>query len=202
MSKSVLFVQHDHVSPPSLLGAAFEQRGFDVEMFQVVPAERSHHPGVEVVFPDPAQYDVIVPMGARWSSYDLPLIGSWVEPETAMLLAADRAGVPVLGVCFGGQLLAQAHGGTVAASDRPELGWRSVESDEDFLAAGPWFQWHYDRWSLPAGAREIARNPAASQAFVIRRSLALQFHPELTTDMLQGWLANGGDHQLQALARS
>jgi len=60
-------------------------------------------------------------------------------------------------------------------------------------AGGPWFQWHYDRWELPPDARETARNEAASQAFVLRRNLALQFHPELTGDMLEGWLATGGD---------
>ncbi len=41
-------------------------------------------------------------------------------------------------------------------------------------------------------AREVARNRSASQAFVLRRSLAVQFHPELTSNMLAGWLGNGG----------
>jgi hypothetical protein len=39
---------------------------------------------------------------------------------------------------------------------------------------------------------EIARNAAASQAFVYRRNLAVQFHPELSPAMLEGWLSNGG----------
>jgi len=63
---------------------------------------------------------------------------------------------------------------------------------------GPWFEWHYDRWTLPPGAREIARSAAASQAFVLRRNLALQFHPELTGAMLAGWLDNGGEAQVRA----
>ena len=64
--------------------------------------------------------------------------------------------------------------------------------DETLVPDGPWFQWHYDRWALPPGATELARNPAASQAFVLRRNLALQFHPELTAASLDGWLENGG----------
>ena len=42
---------------------------------------------------------------------------------------------------------------------------------------------------------EVARNAAASQAFVLRRNLAVQFHPELTTTMLAGWLGNGGSEK-------
>ena len=64
--------------------------------------------------------------------------------------------------------------------------------DPDLIPTGPWFQWHSDRWQLPPGATEIARNPAASQAFVLRKNLAVQFHPELTSDMLRLWLNNGG----------
>ena len=60
------------------------------------------------------------------------------------------------------------------------------------MSSGEWFHWHYDRWTPPALATEIARNAAASQAFVLRRSLAVQFHPELGTAMLQGWLDQGG----------
>ena len=83
-------------------------------------------------------------------------------------------------------------------SSTPEIGWQPVHSDQEAVVpAGPWFQWHYDRWSLPPGAREVARNDAASQAFTLRRNLAVQFHPELTSTMLAGWLANGGEGQVR-----
>ncbi|MFF5083263.1 type 1 glutamine amidotransferase [Actinoplanes sp. NPDC000266] len=103
----------------------------------------------------------------------------------------------MLGICFGGQLLAAAHGGSVAASPSPEIGWATVESDdESVVPGGPWFEWHYDRWTLPPGAVEVARNGAASQAYVLRRNLAVQFHPEVTPSLLAGWLANGGAEQV------
>ena len=63
----VLVVQQDHVSPPGPVGEAFAARGYDVEEFLVVPAERFGEPGVDVVFPDPSRYDAVVPMGAPWS---------------------------------------------------------------------------------------------------------------------------------------
>jgi GMP synthase-like glutamine amidotransferase len=56
-------------------------------------------------------------------------VKSWVGPETALLREADAAGGPVLGVCFGGRLLAQAHGGTVGQSPVLEIGWYPVTSD-------------------------------------------------------------------------
>ena len=59
-----------------------------------------------------------------------------------------------------------------------------------------WFQFHYDRWSVPAGALEIARNPVSSQAFIINKALAIQFHPEVTASSLDGWLVWGGDKKV------
>src|SRR5690606_13123977 len=188
-----LFLQHDHVSPVGLVGERFRERGWDVEELLLIPAERFTDPRVEVDLPAATEYDAIIPMGAVWSVYDEALVGSWVRPELELLRAADAAGVPVLGICFGGQLLATAHGGSVAASPAPEIGWHVVHTDDPSLVpSGPWMQWHSDRWEVPPGAREIARNAAASQAFVLRRNLALQFHPEIDAAGLKGWLELGG----------
>lgn len=164
----------------------------------MVPEDRFHDPGVWTEFPDFTSFDAVVLMGAPWSAYD-PRIASWVVPERERLRRTDGAGVPVLGICFGGQLLASTLGGAVGPSPHPEIGWTEVASDDaTIVPPGRWFQWHYDRWRLPPQAREIARNGAASQAFVLRRNLAVQFHPELTSGMLAGWLGNGGSAQAAA----
>jgi GMP synthase-like glutamine amidotransferase len=197
-----LFIQHDHVSPVGPIGGRLSEHGYDVEEFLVVPEHDHGAPGVSVEFPDPTRYDVIVPMGAPWSVYDHDRIGSWVLPELDLLRTAQDAGVPVLGICFGGQALAAALGGSVAAAPEAEVGWYSIESEQPGLVeSGPWFQWHYDRWVPPAGAQTLARTPRADQAFVLGRSLAVQFHPELTPSMLEGWLANGGRDYLDAQDR-
>jgi GMP synthase-like glutamine amidotransferase len=190
----LLVIEHDHVSPLGPVAERFADRGCDLVRHLVVPEKAWHAPGVETEFPDFTDHDAVVVMGAAWSTYDFELVGSWVRPELEQLRAADAAGVPVLGICFGGQLLATVLGGSVARSEHPEIGWTEVWSDDpDVVPEGPWFQWHLDRWTLPPGARELARNAAASQAFVVRRNLAVQFHPELTGAMLAGWLGNGGD---------
>jgi GMP synthase-like glutamine amidotransferase len=186
-----LLIQHDHLCLPGFVGERLGERGYSIEAHQVVPEDRFHSPAVDTEFPDPADFDVVVALGAAWSAYD-DTLHSWLLPELQLLRDAHRAQVLVLGVCFGGQLLAAAHGGSVALAAQPEIGWYDVQSDDDLVPGGRWFQWHYDRWQLPPGATELARNPAASQAFVLRRNLALQFHPELTAASLAGWLGNGG----------
>lgn len=191
MAPKVLFIYNDHVAPEAMLGEAFAECGFDVDTFTVVPPERSAAPAGDVVFPDPAGYDVIVPLGARWPVYDDALRRTWVGTEMQMLRDAADAGVGLLGVCFGGQLLAQAFGGSVARSTTPEIGWCHVDTDNaDLVPGGQWFQWHFDSWTLPPGATEIARTAHASQAFVLGPALALQFHPELDHPLLELWLAD------------
>lgn len=191
MAPQVLFVYNEHLATEGLLGEAFTECGYDIATFEVVPAERVDDPVGDVTFPEPTGYDAIVPLGARWPVYDEALRQTWVGAEMQMMRDAADAGVPTLGVCFGGQLLAQAFGGSVGRSAAPEIGWHDVASDDESLVpGGPWFQWHFDAWTLPPGATEIARTANASQAFVLGRALGLQFHPELNPALLDGWLAD------------
>jgi GMP synthase-like glutamine amidotransferase len=190
----VLFLYNDPTAPSALLGEVFAESGFDCSTFDVLPRDRPDDPVVDVTFPDPTGYDVIVPLGARWSVYDERL--SWVTSEMEMVRAGLAAGVGVLGVCFGGQLVASALGGTVVRSPQPEIGWCEVTSSApDLVPDGPWFQWHFDRFTVPPGAVEIARNSCATQAFVQGRALGLQFHPEVDLALQEQWIAedHGGD---------
>lgn len=193
-----LFIEHDHTSPPGPIADGFIRRGFDIEEVGVVSEDNYYNPNVDFDFPDPTNYDVLVPMGSPWGAWDDATIGRWLQPELRWLREADRQGIPVFGICFGGQLLARAHGGSVVRAPASEIGWSVLHSDDPGLVSpGPWFQFHYDRWALPPGATEIARNSFASQAFTLRRNLALQFHPELTSNELQLWLDMDGYELVQ-----
>jgi GMP synthase-like glutamine amidotransferase len=195
----VLFVKQDHSSPGGLIGDGFAAAGWDVSELLVVPQARYHAPDVAVTFPDPAQYDAVVLFGAPWAVYDAATI-PWVSAEITYARSLISVGVPVLGICFGGQLLAAAVGGTVARAPVPEIGWISVASDEPGLIdPGPWMEWHFDRFTLPVGIPVVARTPLAAQAFSYGRVLGLQFRPEVTDYVLESWIATDGAASLAAL---
>lgn len=191
-----LVVQHDHVTEPGLVGARLEERGYDLTVVTVVPEHRHHAPDVAFDFPAAGDWDLIVSLGAPWSVYDRTAVGSWIDGELSLLREADRLGVPVLGVCFGAQALTTALGGRVEPSPRPEIGWVEVATDDASLVGpGPWFQWHFDRCVPPPGAKEVARNDVCVQAFRTEHGLGVQFHPEITTAMVRGWIETGGAEQ-------
>mgnify|MGYP000617905600 CR=1 FL=1 len=194
-----LFIQHDHVSPTGPVSDRLRQHGFEVTEHEVVSEANFRNPNVTFEFPNLDDYDLIIPMGAPWGAWDDACIGNWLQPELEWVRTAVSSNKPVLGICFGGQLMARAMGGSVAPGPQCEIGWKNIWSDRpEIVGDGPWFQFHYDRWVVPPGAVEIARNPIASQAFIINRSLALQFHPEINTSALAGWLKWDGVKAVQA----
>jgi GMP synthase-like glutamine amidotransferase len=193
LTKRALFIEHDYVSLGGPVWRAFKKRGYEIERFLIVPKDKYHTPNVVVEFPDFNKFDVIVPMGAPYGAYEDERIGNWLTPEITKLRDAHNAGIPILGICFGGQVMARALGGSVARSPKAELGWYEIESDDPTLISkGPWFEYHWDRWQNPPGAKEIARSAIATQAFTMGRTLGLQFHPEIDPEVLEEWLAMDG----------
>ena len=115
-----LFIEHDHVSLGGPIWRAFEKHGYEIERFLIVPEGKYATPNLEVTFPNFFDYDVIVPMGAPYGAYEDDRIGKWLLPELAKLKAAHNDGIPIFGICFGGQLMARALGGSVARSPKAE----------------------------------------------------------------------------------
>jgi GMP synthase-like glutamine amidotransferase len=188
-----LFIEHDHVSLGGPIWRAFEKHGYEIERFSVVPEDKFATPNVTVDFPNFSEFDLIVPMGAPWGAYEDQRIGNWLLPELEKLTKAHNDGIPILGICFGGQLMARALGGSVERSPKAELGWYEIETDDKTLIpTGPWFEYHWDRWTVPKGGIEIARSEIASQAFVMGRTLGVQFHPEIDPTVLEEWLGMKG----------
>jgi GMP synthase-like glutamine amidotransferase len=128
-----------------------------------------------------------VSLGSEFAAFDDTK--PFVPREAALMREAVAEDVPILGLCFGGQMLARVLGGEVSRGDESEIGWLPVRSrDPDLVPTGPWFQWHFDTFTVPPGATVIADSLAGPQAFVKGRSLGLQFHPEVTTDIMDEWV--------------
>ena len=188
-SPRVLFIEHDHVSEGGPVWEQFSKRGFHITRFNIVSEPHFNQPNVSVLWPDLLAFDVVVVMGSPWGAWEDERIGNWLLPELKLMKEVHNAGVPILGICFGGQLMARVLGGSVARGPKAELGWYHIESNDPMLIpAGPWFQYHWDRWQTPPGAVEIARTELANQAFTFGRTLALQFHPEIDSHVLDLWL--------------
>lgn len=182
-----LFIQHDPEAHPGVVGDRLTERGYETTCLTVAPSIGESNPTID--FGDPGRYDVIVPLGSIWSVYDTGTIGNWIGAELEFLAVAHRRGIPILGICFGGQALSAALGGMVEPAPEPEVGWCTIDSDKpEVLAGGPWMQWHFDRFTVPEGATELARSSAGPQAFTTGKSLGLQFHPEVTAAIVTGWL--------------
>lgn len=190
----VLFVHHDANSGDGHVGRAFREAGAEITVHRVCVEPGS--PTGSTTFPDPRPYDHVVLFGSRWSVDD-PQVAHWVEAEIELLRAADRVGVPVLGLCFGGQILAVALGGAVGRADHHEIGWLTVEVNpagvEAGIETGPWLQWHVDAFTVPPGATELACSSAGAQAFRAGPHLGLQFHPEADREVLEGWMVDDLD---------
>jgi len=191
-----LVIEHDAFSPIGPVGDRLRRHGFDVEELVVVPPERHEDPGVEITFPEPSGWDLIVAMGAPWS-VDEAAIGGWISAELALLREAQRIGVPVLGICFGGQALAAALGGEISLAEPPAVGWFETETSEPGLvSSGPWLHFNSERFAVPDGATLVASLGESASAFRLGPHLGLQFHPEATPALAGRW----GDHYTEWLA--
>lgn len=136
---------------------------------------------------DPAAYDLVVSLGSEFAAFDDSK--AFVRREEKITRDAFEKDVPFLGLCFGGQMLARVLGSENYRSDTAEIGWLPVRTaDPALVSEGPWFQWHFDVFTTPPGATVVAETDVGVQAFVAGKSLGLQFHPEVTTQIMDDWV--------------
>jgi GMP synthase-like glutamine amidotransferase len=124
---------------------------------------------------------------------------SFLVPLKRFIQDAAEAGTPLLGICLGGQLLAQVLGGEVRSKQRGEKGLLEIQltpaGQDDPLFAGlppafAAFEWHNDSFDVPPGALHLAASAACpGQAFRYRNAWGLQFHPEVDASIVDSWSA-------------
>jgi len=161
----------------------------------------------EPVPADAAPFSGLVFMGGPMSvNDDLP----WIAPVLGLIRAAADRGVPVLGHCLGGQLMARALGGTVTRNPVKEIGWGRADVARNDVALR-WFgegltsfeafHWHGETFSIPPGATCIlSSRHCANQAFVLGPHLGMQCHVEMTPELVRAWCQDW-EREVEALAQ-
>jgi GMP synthase (glutamine-hydrolysing) len=179
-------LQHVPYEGPGLIAGLARERGLTLEHRHLYRGE-----GVPTV----DGLDGLVVLGGPMGVADLDTYPH-LAAEIDLLGAASAAGLPVLGVCLGAQLLATALGGEVLRGEEPEIGPGHVTltaaGREDPVlgpsgASLPVLHWHQDTFTIPPGAELLAGSDNyANQAFRHGRGYGLQFHVELDTALARG----------------
>ncbi|MCS7476952.1 type 1 glutamine amidotransferase [Umezawaea endophytica] len=183
----VLVLRHQVDAGPGNLGAWLTANGLPWEVVDVSTG----------VLPTPRRHRALVVLGSREAAYDDGV--PWLAAEREFVRASIALGTPVLGICFGAQLLARLLGGDVRRAATVERGWIPVQASGGEYAdvlGGTWFEWHGDEITAPATATVLAGGTCV-QAFREGPHLGVQFHPEVTSDQLVRWMDS--DRRLRLL---
>ena len=186
----VLVFQHDPFEDLGFFAEVLEKQGADYRVFVYFTARcrlrNWKHVSALIVLGGPMSVD---------EEASFPFL-CW---EKRIIRAAIDEAVPILGVCFGAQLIAAALGTTVFHGPVKEIGWSpisitphgQVDSLLGYLPENATvFQWHSDGFDLPAGAIRLASSAHYStQAFRVGKTIyGLQFHLEVTPRMIERWI--------------
>lgn len=172
-------IQQEAASPGGLVLSWLASRGFQAEIIRMDAGHQSV---------DLGRYHLVVPLGSEFAAYDDHI--PWIANELELLREAHYSGTSVLGICFGAQLLARALGAGCHRASQAEIGWARVRSyNAEMVSEGPWFQWHFDTFDLPGEAQLLAESDVGPQVFVAAQSMGVQFHPEVTPEIMDDWVS-------------
>jgi GMP synthase (glutamine-hydrolysing) len=185
----ILVVLNDASDPIGALGPPLLDAGFELTTW------RPEDPP-----PDLADHAAVVALGGS-PNPDEDERYAWLRVERDLLRRAVDLGLPVMGVCLGGQLLAQALGGRAYRMPQPRIGWPSLVAGPaaardplapawDSLDRG--LEWHAYGFTLPPGGELLVGTPDAVQAFRAGpRAWGFQYHLEADAEILGGWIRTG-----------
>jgi GMP synthase-like glutamine amidotransferase len=181
MDNKILSIQNINFETLGTLRELIRSDGYQIEN---IVAEK------EAVPTDAKRYAAIIILGGPMAVYDNIL---YLKREQQLIRNALRLEIPVLGICLGSQLIAQAIGGSVHKGGKKEIGWSNVmlnHSGYNDLFKGintrsiKVFQWHGDTYDLPPKATIMASSKLYPQAFRFGSVFGIQFHMEVNAEMI------------------
>ncbi len=128
----------------------------------------------------------------------------WLLQEKQCIREAVRSGTPVLGICLGAQLIASAFGKKVFRCEE-EKGWCRIRETMSPGFATPGnpltvFQWHGENFELPDGSQLVYRGDRVEhQMFTMGTTTGVQFHPEVTEEIIRDWMGSAGKTELDMM---
>jgi GMP synthase-like glutamine amidotransferase len=185
-----LAIVHQQDAGPGVFADEMRSRGVELEEWGM--SRRGEAPPREI-----AAYDAILTFGGAMHA-DQEDKHPWLRFEKDFLAAIVEDEVPILAVCLGAQLLAEAAEGAAHRASEPEIGWHRVEvtpEGEDDPLLGPLapdfsaFMWHSYEFAAPPGASVLARSAICDQAYRVgERAWGIQFHAEVTPASAFRWI--------------
>jgi GMP synthase (glutamine-hydrolysing) len=184
-----LAIVHQSDAGPGVFGEEFARRGDQLDVWAI--AEQADPPA------DPGGYDAALIFGGAMDTHE-EQEHTWLRPEKRILAELLEQGMPLLAVCLGSQLLAEAAGATPRRAAEPEIGWHEVEVSREAAQdplLGPLaprftaFQWHSYEAPLPPDAVGLAQSRVCLQAYRIGSSTwGIQFHAEVSARDAEHWI--------------
>ncbi len=182
-----LAIVHQADAGPGVFADAIEERGWALSMWS---------PPTQPPPGDALEHDAVLAFGAAVNP-DQDAGHPWLAAERTLLVDLLEAEMPILAVCLGSELLAQAAGGEAPRTE-PEIGWREIsvtEAGEDDPLLGPTapsfvaFQWHSYESAAPTDAALLATSDGRPAAYRVgQRAWGIQFHAEVARDDAVRWI--------------
>ena len=183
----IAIICHAGCEPPGYLCSYFDRR--DVPYIKVNILENM------LSGDDLKTLSGIILMGGPYSVYDNH---AWINDEKQLILKAINQKIPMMGVCFGAQLISKVLGAKVTPAEIMEAGWHTIKADTSLLKhrhplklknSFEVFEWHEDTFTIPHGAIPIFKGKGTkNQGYVFDNILAMQFHLEMTQHMVSKWI--------------
>jgi GMP synthase (glutamine-hydrolysing) len=185
----VLAIVHQRDAGPGVFADAVRARGIELDAWMPPEAPAPPRP--------PLEYDAGLVLGGAMHA-DQDDLHPWLRSEKATLRELIAHDFPLLGVCLGAQLVAEAAGSPARRARRPEIGWHVVEITKEGNSdplLGPLaprfeaFQWHSYEFPLPEGAAALAHSDVCLQGYRLgEHAWGIQFHAEVSRPDVQAWI--------------
>jgi GMP synthase-like glutamine amidotransferase len=183
-----LAIVHQPDAGPGVFAEAMHARGVQLDQWLIAEARAPA---------DPLAYDAVLTFGGAMHT-DHAAEHPWLGEEKALLADVIRERIPLLGMCLGCQLVAEAAGAEPRRAREPEIGWYPVEltqqaADDPVLGGLPRrfeaFQWHSYEAPLPPGATALATSDVCLQAYRLDGpGWGIQFHAEVSAGDAEHWI--------------